>query len=202
MLSSRAISVDETPAPIRRTFYRKSQFSKSWSYLNGNSFKTCLIFETSRMPVAFGVLYTIRPALLRRRKPGYIWDTTCMVMTRGNDDCIESLGSNKPCVFERYLESYPIALIFPEIPVLPRQCGSLHMPKTFTLEDSLDSCIIQRLRVDSALTRCALDVFVEHSMIHKVLCTDRPRVDFQLHESSRNIIRKSLIARSIRFLSH
>ena len=154
------------------------------------------------MPVAFGMLYTIRPALLPRCKPGYIWDSTRMVMARGNDDCIESLGYSKPCLDERYLESYPIALIFPKIAMLGRQCGSLHMPKTFTLEDSLDSSVIQRLRLHSALTRCVLDVVVEHSMIHKVLCTDWPRVDFQLHESSRNIIRKSLIARSIPFLSH
>lgn len=57
-----------------------------------------------------------------------------------------------------------------------------------TLEDPLNSRPVYSARIDSSLKRRVLNVVTQHSVIDKVRCTGRPRVDFQLHQSSRDVV--------------
>ena len=50
-----------------------------------------LVIETAWFPVAFRVLYTARELFLPFSQPGYIWDTTSVVVARGNDYGVEDL---------------------------------------------------------------------------------------------------------------
>ena len=106
VLISRAMSIEETPAPMRRTFCqrRRSAHGMTKPHIRNNPRCTHLVLEASRMPVALRMLHATWPSLLQICKAWYIRDTASMVMTRRNYDGIENLDFSESRVL-RGIES-------------------------------------------------------------------------------------------------
>jgi hypothetical protein len=85
------MSVEETPAPMRRTVCDGYQFEVLWE-LKG----WYLVFEPVWTTVSLRMLNTVWPGCLPFFQPGYVRDFRCMVVTWCNYHCIKLLLCVRP----------------------------------------------------------------------------------------------------------
>lgn len=94
------------------------------------------------------------------------------------------------------IETHPCLFSFLDTIIVLFQSRPRNLPRTTLFRDILNPCSVNGDIMDSRLQRRILNILLHHGVADEIRCPLGPGIEFDAHQGCRNIILKTIIARS------
>ena len=94
------------------------------------------------------------------------------------------------------IETHPGLFSFLDTIIVLFQSRPRNLPRTTLFRDILNPCSVNGDIMDSRLQRRILNILLHHGVADEIRCPLGPGIEFDAHQGCRNIILKTIIARS------